>query len=180
MADAYGMTTTDPRSDLATSSAADGHHARAGAYGNRPTVTSSRLAAAPDAQRWQWLLQGSAAALAAVVAAIHVVDQGGIGLKSPAYVGLGYWLLELTALAVAVLLCSASHKVLWLVAFGSGAGPLLGWVLSRGPGLPNYTDDRGNWTEPLGVASVVVEALLMAVAVAGVLSCPTRRARSTG
>jgi hypothetical protein len=41
------------------------------------------------------------------------------------------------------------------------AGPILGYVLSRGPGLPNYGDDIGNWTEPLGVLSLVVEGVLL-------------------
>ena len=38
---------------------------------------------------------------------------------------------------------------------------MLGYVLTRGPGLPDATDDRGNWGEPLGVASLVVEAILI-------------------
>jgi len=37
-------------------------------------------------------------------------------------------------------------------------------VLSRTTGLPNATDDIGNWTEPLGLASLVVEGCVVAVA----------------
>ena len=32
-----------------------------------------------------------------------------------------------------------------------------GYVLSRTTGLPNATGDIGNWTEPLGLASLFVE-----------------------
>jgi hypothetical protein len=53
----------------------------------------------------------------------------------------------------------------WLLAIGVAAGPFIGFVLSRGPGLPNYDDDKGNWGEPLGVLSVVVEVVLLALSV---------------
>ena len=65
----------------------------------------------------------------------------------------------------------------WGVAVLVGLGPILGYVLSRGPGLPGYTDDRGNWTEPLGLLSLAVEALLVVVAVAQ-LSSGSRRAQA--
>jgi hypothetical protein len=42
----------------------------------------------------------------------------------------------------------------------------VGYVLSRGPGLPGYTDDIGNWAEPLGVLSLVVEGVLLLLALA--------------
>jgi hypothetical protein len=36
--------------------------------------------------------------------------------------------------------------------------------------LPNYTDDVGNWTEPLGVVSLVVEGVLFILAAATLLA----------
>jgi hypothetical protein len=47
---------------------------------------------------------------------------------------------------------------------GVAAGPVIGYILSRGPGLPGYTSDIGNWTEPLGLAGVVVDVLLFSLA----------------
>ncbi|MBV9058242.1 MAG: hypothetical protein JO296_14600 [Pseudonocardiales bacterium] len=44
-----------------------------------------------------------------------------------------------------------------MLSLGVAAGPILGYVLSRGPGAPGYTDDIGNWAEPLGVLSLIVE-----------------------
>ncbi|WP_258053225.1 hypothetical protein [Streptomyces sp. Ru72] len=44
-------------------------------------------------------------------------------------------------------------------------GPLLGYILSRGPGLPDYGDDIGNWTEPLGLLSLAVEGALLLLSV---------------
>ncbi|MEP6462123.1 MAG: hypothetical protein ABJC62_01615 [Frankiaceae bacterium] len=129
------------------------------------------------AHRFTLRLLGAALALA--IAYIHIKDQGGFpGNKAPRYVGMGYYLLELAALAVAVALLAGvgRHTVqAWLVAVGVAAGPLIGYTLSRGPGLPGYTDDRGNWSEPIGVASVVVEALLLLLAAAALI----RARRST-
>ena len=38
---------------------------------------------------------------------------------------------------------------------------LIGYVLSRTSGLPGFTDDIGEWSEPLGLASLVFEGLLV-------------------
>ncbi|MCW2497464.1 hypothetical protein [Jatrophihabitans sp.] len=125
-------------------------------------------------------LQGAAAALTLIVAAIHVIDQGGIpGNKAPSYVGVGYWLLELAALGAAVMLFRTGRPTSWLLGLGIGGGPLVGFILSRGPGLPEYTDDRGNWGEPLGIASIVVEGLLILASLAGLaLAMRVQRSRA--
>jgi hypothetical protein len=123
-----------------------------------PTATGTGVAASVVAR-----LAGAALALG--VAAIHVDDQGGLpGSKTPTYVGVGYYLLEVVGVLVALALVVAPVRqrlAAWVGAGGVAAGPLVGYVLSRGPGLPGYGDDRGNWTEPLGVLSLVVEAALL-------------------
>jgi hypothetical protein len=48
-------------------------------------------------------------------------------------------------------------------------GPVLGYVLSRSPGLPDYTEDIGSWTEPLGVTSLLLEGILLILAAASVM-----------
>jgi hypothetical protein len=107
------------------------------------------------------------ALLCVQVAVIHVIDQGGVpGTKAPTYVGVGYWVLEILGLVTAAaLIANRSLRSAWFVAIGVGAGPLIGYILSRGPGLPDYTDDVGNWSEPLGVFSLVAEAILIVLAV---------------
>lgn len=112
----------------------------------------------------------AAAALCVAVAVIHLKDQGGLpGDKQPGYVGLGYYLLELAAVAAVVLLFSRSYRQGWLLALGVAAGPLIGYILSRGPGMPSYTDDRGNWSETIGVLSLIVEGALLILALAAFL-----------
>jgi len=109
----------------------------------------------------------SGVALCLAVAVIHIKDQGGFpGGKEPTYVGFGYYLLEIGAVVAAVLLLSAAYRKGWILSLGVAAGPLIGYVLSRGPGMPLYTDDRGNWSEPIGVLSLVVEGGLLLLAVA--------------
>lgn len=106
-----------------------------------------------------------AAALALAIAGIHVMDQGGLlGLKDPAYLGWGYRSLEVAAVVCAVLLLSGRRRLGWLLALAVAAGPLAMITISRSVGLPNATDDIGNWFETLGVAAMVVEASLIVIA----------------
>ena len=89
----------------------------------------------------------TAAALLFGVAYIHLADQGFLAFdKSPGYLrpAIGSWLL----------------------AAGCAAGPLAGFILTRSVGLPGATEDIGNWGEPLGVASLIVEGTLLLVAAA--------------
>ena len=108
-------------------------------------------------------LVGVVACLA--VAAIHVIDQGGLpGTKGPEYVQISYYALEVAGVVAAALLLTSRARVGWWLSLGVAAGPIVGYVLSRGPGMPDYTDDIGNWAEPLGVASLVVEGVLLILA----------------
>lgn len=107
------------------------------------------------------------ALLCVQVAIIHIIDQGGIpGSKTPSYVGVGYWILEIIAIVTAIaLIYNRSVRLSWFVAIGVGLGPMIGYILSRGPGLPDYKDDMGNWGEPIGVFSLIAEAILIVLAV---------------
>jgi hypothetical protein len=105
------------------------------------------------------------------VAALHVIDQGGVpGSKDPEYVQILYYILEAAGVMAAALLLANQARLGWFLSLGIAAGPILGYVLSRGPGLPDYTDDIGNWTEPLGVISLVVEGILLILGTASILT----------
>ncbi len=109
------------------------------------------------------------------VAAIHVIDQGGVpGSKGPEYVQISYYLLEVAGVVAAALLLGRVARLGWFLALGVAAGPILGYVLSRGPGLPDYTDDIGNWAEPLGISSLVVEGILLILAATSLLTSSRR------
>jgi hypothetical protein len=126
-----------------------------------------------------WPARLTAAALCLAVAVIHIKDQGGFpGDKQPTYVGIGYYLLELGAVVTAALLLSKASRKGWLLAITVALGPLVGYVLSRGPGLPLYRDDRGNWTETLGLISLVVEGVLLLLCVSAQRRAQRRRANA--
>ncbi|MGW1682336.1 hypothetical protein [Saccharopolyspora sp. NPDC002376] len=79
--------------------------------------------------------------------------------------GILYYVLEAAGVLTALLLIAGWEQVGWILALGVAAGPFTGYMLSRGTGLPDYSDDMGNWAEPLGVLSLVVEAGLFVLAI---------------
>ena len=127
-------------------------------------------ATAADAAR-----RATAALLCLGVSIIHVIDQGGIpGSKDPAYVGAGYYVLEIVGVIAALLLIQSDTVLGWLLSAAVAAGPIVGYILSRGPGLPGYTDDKGNWNEPLGVVSLIVEGFLLVLSLIPVFIARSR------
>ena len=50
---------------------------------------------------------------------------------------------------------------MWSAAGALPALVLIGYILSRTSGLPGFTEDIDEWTEPLGLASLVFEGLLV-------------------
>ena len=55
----------------------------------------------------------------------------------------------------------------WLAAFVLSGLPFIGSVLSHSTRLPGDTGDIGNWTEPLGLASLHMEACICALGLYG-------------
>ncbi|OIJ91740.1 hypothetical protein BIV25_28650 [Streptomyces sp. MUSC 14] len=125
----------------------------------------SHHAARRPAATW-WVARLAGALLCLAVAVIHVKDQGGVtATRDPHYIGVAYHVLEIVAVIAAALLLVGLVRLGWLLAAGVAVGPLLGYILSRGPGLPHYSDDIGNWTEPLGLLSLAVEGALLLLSV---------------
>ncbi|MGW5434642.1 hypothetical protein ACWET9_47310 [Streptomyces sp. NPDC004059] len=124
---------------------------------------SQHTARGPEAT---WAARLAGALLCLAVAVIHVKDQGGVTTtRDPHYIGVAYHVLEIAAVVAAALLLVGLVRPGWLLAAGVAVGPLLGYILSRGPGLPDYSDDVGNWTEPLGLVSLAVEGALLLLSV---------------
>jgi hypothetical protein len=99
------------------------------------------------------------------VALIHFLDLFSKLSETP-YLGVAYLILIAGCLAAAALLLHGPTQPAWaLVAVVAGA-PFLAYCLSRSVGLPAATDDIGNWQEPLGLASLFVEGLLVLLATA--------------
>ena len=99
----------------------------------------------------------------AAVAVIHAVDSVG-KWSEVRYMFWMYIALIAGSLVTAGAVLFTRSRATLLAAAGLAAGAVAGYVLSRTTGLPNATDDVGNWTEPLGLASLVVEGCIVAVA----------------
>ena len=112
------------------------------------------------------------AVLCAFVVAIHVIDQGGLtAMADPPYKGYLFYALEIGGVLAAILLITPrAGSSGWVLALGVSIGPASGYILSRSIGLPHYADDVGNWMEPLGVASLVVEGLLFTAALTALIA----------
>ena len=115
----------------------------------------------------------------AVARTVGIVGLGGIALihalqvpeafEETAYLGVLFIGAILASLVLTAVLTRTSDERAWFSAGGLAAAIMLGYVLTRTSGLPDVTLDVGNWTEPLGLASLVAEGLVLSVT-AGVLA----------
>ena len=78
------------------------------------------------------------------------------------YIGVGFVVNFIAALVAAV---GIYRDALWgwLLGVLVAGGALVMYVLSRSVGLPGFEHAVGRWSGPLGVVSLVVEALFIAV-----------------
>jgi hypothetical protein len=94
------------------------------------------------------------------VAMIHILELPD-AFEATLYLGLLFIGAIVTSLLLAVALTRVSDPRLWQAVGGLPALILLGYVVSRAVGLPDFTSDVGEWSEPLGLASMVAEGLLV-------------------
>ena len=124
------------------------------------------------------LRDGVARAIAAVglagVGLINLLDVQG-KLEETPYLGWMYIGLIAASLGLAGLLVYTSDRRVWAATAALASAVIVGYSLSRTTGLPNATDDIGNWTEPLGLASLFVEGSLITLSGSVLLT----RSRST-
>ncbi len=100
----------------------------------------------------------------AAIGLIHLLDAPGKLSETP-YMFWMYLLLIAGCLGGATLLLRGNSRLAWLAAAVLSIMPFLGYVFSRTTGLPGATGDIGNWTEPLGLASLFVEVCVFAMSV---------------
>lgn len=92
---------------------------------------------------------------------VHLLDLGDKMEETP-YLGWAYIGLIAGCAVAAVLLARRDHRG-FLLAGALAAATFIGYCLSRSTGLPAATDDIGNWTETLGVWSLVAEGAVAAL-----------------
>ncbi len=116
------------------------------------------------------LTRGVGAALMVGVAYIHWLDLPGKMAEVP-YLGYMYIALIIGSL-LSVGLLFYKPRAGWTLGGALALGSIIAFCLNRTVGLPYAMDDIGNWGEPLGVASLVVEGVMV------VLSATMLRFRS--
>jgi hypothetical protein len=100
------------------------------------------------------------------VALIHLLDSIGKWSETRYLFWMYVALMAGSVATAGWVLFTRSRRAL-LAAAGVAASALIGFVLSRTTGLPNATGDIGNWTEPLGLASLFVEGAVIAAGLGG-------------
>lgn len=103
----------------------------------------------------------------AAIAAIHVLDLPG-KLKETPYLGYLYIVLIVAALVITERLFTVATKLDYLAAGALAAAVFVAFVINRTVGMPGAMDDIGNWLEPLGLLSLVVEVFVVWQSVAAV------------
>ncbi len=120
--------------------------------------------ALPDLLRDAAVRATTAVGLAAI-GVIHALDAVGKWSETRYMFWMYIALIAASVVTAGAVLLSRSRASL-LAAAGLAASAATGYVLSRTTGLPGATGDIGNWTEPLGLASLFVEGSLIALVLA--------------
>ena len=103
------------------------------------------------------------------IALIHVLDLEG-KLDELPYVGALFIGLIIACLVLAEALIRSDHPLVWWAAGIVAGATIVGFSISRTSGLPGDNgDDVGNWLEPLGLASLLVEGIVVLLAVGRLL-----------
>ena len=116
------------------------------------------------APRWRAAAGGGLVA----IALLHVAAAGD-EWEDARWLFWSFIALAGVSLAVATRLTLGLDRWARPAVLGLALLPIAGYVLSRTTGLPGAMDDIGDWADPLGIATLAVEAALV------VLAAPRRR-----
>ena len=96
----------------------------------------------------------------AVVAAIHILDLPGKFAETP-YLAIAYIGLIIAAAVTIERVLVVGTRLDFLAAAVLSALVMVGFIINRTVGMPMATGDIGNWLEPLGLLSFVVEGFVI-------------------
>jgi hypothetical protein len=99
------------------------------------------------------------------VALVHVLQLPD-AFAAVDYLGVLFIAAIVGCVILAALLTRMSDQLVWAATGALPALVLIGYILSRTSGLPGFTDDIDEWTEPLGLVSLVFEGLLVCLSTA--------------
>jgi cytochrome bd-type quinol oxidase subunit 2 len=110
-----------------------------------------------------------AAALLLVAGIAHIPITPG-HLEEAPYIGILFIALTVVCFALALILLRHDTALVWAAVLAVTVAAVLAYLVSRMTALPQIADDVGNWTEPLGLASITSEFLAAALAAAALAS----------
>ena len=94
------------------------------------------------------------------IAAVHVLDLPS-KWEEVRYLGIGYVGIIIVSIFLAERVITKPTRLDYLASAAVGASVIVGFIINRTVGMPGAMDDIGNWTEPLGMLSLIVEALVV-------------------
>ncbi|WP_309617714.1 hypothetical protein [Salinibacterium sp.] len=104
----------------------------------------------------------------ASIAAIHILDIPGKFAETLYLAGL-YLALIVAAFVVMERLFVAGNRRDFVASAALSLAVIAGFVVNRTVGMPGAMDDIGNWLEPLGLLSLVVEGFVVWQSIAAVV-----------
>ncbi|TDW29805.1 hypothetical protein [Cryobacterium psychrophilum] len=102
------------------------------------------------------------------IAAVHILDLPGKFAETP-YLGYVYLLLIVASFVIMERLITGGSRLDFAAAAALAAAVLIGFTINRTVGMPGAMDDIGNWFEPLGLLSLVIEAFVVWQAISAVV-----------
>jgi predicted tellurium resistance membrane protein TerC len=100
------------------------------------------------------------------IALVHLLDVEDRLTEVP-YIGYLFLALIAVSLGLAAALIRTDDRRVWLAAGLMAGATIVGYAITRTVGMPNDGgEDIGNWTEPLGLASLMIEGIVVALAFA--------------
>ena len=97
------------------------------------------------------------------VGIIHALEIPG-QLSGAAWLTAGFCLIAFTAPACGLWLLARPGPLPWLAGGALSLSVAAGYVLTRSVPLPGDPHDVGNWLEPLGMAALITEGIVVALA----------------
>ena len=98
------------------------------------------------------------------IAAVHLADLPGKMAEVP-YLGWAYIALIAASLVLAELVATRADRRLMAASAGLAVTVVAGFLINRTIGMPGAMDDIGNWTEPLAMISLLIEAAVIWIGV---------------
>ena len=116
----------------------------------------------PAESRWRYVIVP--ATLTAAVAHLPVIAPH---LDEAPYLGILFIVLASACFVLGAALISADAPIVYLAAAVTCGLAMVGYVLTRTVAMPMIADDVGNWLEPLGVVSMLAEAVVVVSGIQG-------------